>query len=159
MGRHRLLRAGLSHVLRRRPALPAVPIMMQLKRSAAWLVIATAAAALMLPSLVLGVLHGHDTPQAFKWAAQFDEQFRAGILYPRWLPDSFDGGCAPVFYFYPPLSFWIDALVNLATGNSLPVAHTLSISRLLLLAACGLAMHAWLKDAGVSPRAALFGAL
>src|SRR5262245_40772712 len=69
-----------------------VPIMMQLKRPAAWLVVAAAAILLMLPSLVLGVLHGHDTPQAFKWASQFAEQFRAGILYPRWLPDSFDGG-------------------------------------------------------------------
>jgi hypothetical protein len=133
--------------------------MMQLKRPAVWLVIATAAVVLMLPSLVLGILHGHDTPQAFKWASQFAEQFRAGILYPRWLPDSFDGGGAPVFYFYPPVSFWIDALVNVATGNLLPVAYTLSISRLLLLVASGLAMHAWLEGAGASLKAALFGAL
>lgn len=132
---------------------------MQLRRPAARLVLVAAAVLLMLPSLVLGVLHGHDTPQAFKWAAQFDEQFRAGILYPRWLAESFDGGGAPVFYFYPPMSFWVDALVNLATGNLLPVARTLSISRLLLLAASGLAMHAWLEDAGASPRAALLGAL
>src|SRR5262249_13057874 len=45
------------------------------------------------------------------------------------------------------------------TGNLLPVARTLSISRLLLLVASGLAMHAWLDGAGASPRAALFGAL
>jgi uncharacterized membrane protein len=133
--------------------------MMPLKRPAVWLVITAAAVLLMLPSLVLGVLHGHDTPQAFKWAAQFAEQFRAGILYPRWLAESFDGGGAPVFYFYPPVSFWIDALVNLATGNLLPVARTLSISRLLLLVAAGLAMHAWLEGAGASRRAALVGTL
>lgn len=133
--------------------------MMQLKRPAAWLVIATAAVPLMLPSLVLGVLHGHDTPQTLKWASQFAEQFRAGVLYPRWLPESFDGGGAPVFYFYPPVSFWIDALVNLATDNFLPVAYTLSIRRLLLLVASGLTMHAWLESAGGSPKATLFGAL
>lgn len=126
--------------------------MMQLQRPAAWLVIATAAVPLMLPSLVLGVLHGHDTPQTPKWASQVAEQFRAGVLYPRWLPESFDGGGAPVFYFYPPVSFWIDARVNLATGNLLPVAYTLSISRLLLLGASGLAMHAWIKGAALGAR-------
>src|SRR5437660_1076123 len=30
------------------------------------------------------------------WAAQFAEQFRAGIVYPRWLSDSFDGLGAPL---------------------------------------------------------------
>ncbi len=133
--------------------------MMLLKRPAVLLAIAAAAILLMLPSLVLGVLVGHDTPQTLQWASQFAEQFRAGILYPRWLPESFDGGGAPVFYFYPPLSYWVDALVNVATGNLLPVARTLSISRLLLLAASGLAMHAWLVGAGASPLAALCGAL
>jgi hypothetical protein len=133
--------------------------MMLSKRPAVLLAIAAAAILLMLPSLVLGVLHGHDTPQTFKWAAQFAEQFRAGILYPRWLPDSFDGGGAPVFYFYPPLSYWIDALVNVATGDLLPVARTLSITRLLLLAASGLAMHAWLEGEGAPPKAAFLGAI
>jgi hypothetical protein len=133
--------------------------MMLSKRPAVLLAIATAAMLLMLPSLLLGVLVGHDTPQTFHWASQFAEQFRAGILYPRWLPDSFDGGGAPVFYFYPPLSYWVDALVNVVTGNLLPVARTLSISRLLLLIASGLAMHAWLVEAGASPLAALCGAL
>src|SRR5690348_18117110 len=72
------------------------------------LVLVAAAILLMAPSLVLGTLLGHDAPHTLKWGSEFEEQFRAGILYPRWLPGYFDGIGAPVFYFYPPFSYWMD---------------------------------------------------
>jgi hypothetical protein len=123
------------------------------------LVLVAAAILLMAPSLVMGTLLGHDAPHTLKWGSEFEEQFRAGILYPRWLPGSFDGIGGPVFYFYPPFSYWIDALVNVATGNLLPVSYNLSVARLLMMLASGLAMHAWLAGSGTSPRAALVGAI
>ncbi len=55
------------------------------------LILAAAAVLLLAPSLVLGTLITHSSPQNLTWAAQFSEQFRAGILYPRWMPLSFDG--------------------------------------------------------------------
>ena len=58
---------------------------------------------LLAPSLVLGTLISHSSPQNLTWAGQFAEQFRAGILYPRWMPQSFDGLGSPAFYFYPPM--------------------------------------------------------
>jgi hypothetical protein len=122
-------------------------------------VLVAAAILLLAPSLVLGAISGHDQPYHLKWASEFQEQFRAGILYPRWLPDSFNGIGAPVFYFYPPLAYWIDALVNVATGNLLPVTYNLSVSRLVILAASGLTMHLWLERSGSSPRLALWGAI
>lgn len=50
----------------------------------------------------------------YVWARQFNAELGAGILYPRWLPDSFGGLGAPVFYFYPPAAFYLTALFDLA---------------------------------------------
>ncbi len=121
--------------------------------------LALVAAVLLAPSLVEGTLISHSSPQNLTWAAQFADLFRAGILYPRWLPASFEGLGSPTFYFYPPIAFWVDALLSVATFNALPVSYRLSFSSLILLWASGLAMHAWLRGEAVSPRVALYGAL
>ncbi|MFI5000635.1 MAG: hypothetical protein ACHQK9_12220 [Reyranellales bacterium] len=123
------------------------------------LVLLIAAALLLLPSLILGNLISHSSPQNFTWAAQFGDQFRAGILYPRWLPDSFDGLGSSTFYFYPPIAFWVTALLGVATFGALTTSYCLSLASLVLLWASGLAMHAWLRPATASPRVALYGAL
>ncbi len=88
---------------------------------------ACAAALLLAPSLILGTLQSQSAPQNLTWAAQFAEQFRAGILYPRWMPDSFDGLGGPAFYFYPPLAFWLDVVVSLVMFNLLSVSHRLTL--------------------------------
>jgi uncharacterized membrane protein len=118
-----------------------------------------AALLLMAPSLVLGTLPSHSAAHNLAWASQFADQFRAGILYPRWMADSFDGLGSPAFYFYPPLSFWIDALVSAVTLNATPAAYRLAISAALLLWASGLAMHAWLTREGLGRAVALLGAI
>ena len=123
------------------------------------LVFGLVAIALLAPSLILGAMVSHSSPQNLTWAAQFSEQFRSGILYPRWMPDSFDGLGGPAFYFYPPLPFWIDALVSVVTLNVLPVAWRLSITWLVLLWASGLSMHAWIRSQTGDARIALWGAL
>jgi len=118
-----------------------------------------AAVVLLAPSLIFGNLISHSSPQNLTWAEQFAAQFRGGIPYPRVLPGSFDGLTAPTFYFYPPLAFWVDALVSVATFNVIPTSYRLSLSSLLLLWASGMAMRFWLKGEATSPRAALWGAL
>lgn len=128
-----------------------------IRRPAVWF--AVAAAALLLPSLLLGTLNSHSSPQNLTWAGQFAEQFRAGILYPRWLADSFARLGGPAFYFYPPIGFWVDALLSVVTFDVPSVSYRLSFSSLILLWASGLAMHAWLKDEVSSPRVAFWGAL
>ena len=104
-----------------------------------FLVLAAAAIVLLLPSLVLGTLISHSSPQNLTWAAQFAEQVRAGVLYPRWMPDSFEGLGSPAFYFYPPLPFWADALVSIVTANVMPVPYRLAGTSTLVLLASGLA--------------------
>lgn len=123
------------------------------------IVLLIAALLLMAPSLVLGTLPSHSAAHNLAWAGQFADQFRAGILYPRWMGDSFDGLGGPAFYFYPPLAFWLDALVSAVTLNILPVTHRLAISTASLLWASGLAMHAWLRREEVGRGVALLGAI
>ncbi|HTB36389.1 MAG TPA: hypothetical protein VK777_04880, partial [Reyranella sp.] len=113
---------------------------------------------LFAPSLVIGTLTSHDSWLIGSWATQFSSLFRAGVLYPRWLPQSFDNLGAPTFYYTPPLAYWLDALVSAASANLLPDRYRLSVSGVLLLSASGLAIHGWLKTV-TSPRAALYGAL
>src|SRR5258708_22156635 len=136
-----------SSMLRRRPAV------------ACGLAAMLAAILLLAPSLLLGTMPSHSSPQNITWAAQFADQFRAGVLYPRQLPDSFDHLGAPTFYFYPPIAFWVDALLSVITLDALSVSRRLSVSSLLLLWASGMAMHAWLRAETASPPAALCGAL
>jgi hypothetical protein len=50
---------------------------------------------------------GHDAYVHLNWLDQFPRLFDQGILYPRWLPDSFGGFGSPTFYFYAPLVYWI----------------------------------------------------
>ena len=123
------------------------------------LVLAAAAILLLLPTLVLGTLISHSSPQNLTWASQFAEQFRAGILYPRWVPESFDGLGSPAFYFYPPLPFWIDALVSIVTANALSVSYRLAVTTTVILFLSGLAMHAWLLKISGKRAAALIGAI
>jgi hypothetical protein len=118
-----------------------------------------AAVGLMLPSLIWGTLPSHSSPHNLTWAAQMSEQIRHGIVYPRWLPDSFRGLGAPTFYFYPPLAFWFDGLVSLLTLDVFSTSYRLSITSTALLWLSGLAMHTWLRLEKVDERTALFGAL
>lgn len=118
-----------------------------------------AAALLLTPSLVLGTLVTHSSPQNLTWAAQFADQFRAGSAYPRWMPESFDGLGGPAFYFYPPLAFLVDALVSAVTFDALPVSYRLSVSSTLLLWGSGLAMYAWLAEEVEDRAVALYGGL
>jgi uncharacterized membrane protein len=122
-------------------------------------VLALAAVVLLAPSLLFGTLTSHGSPHVLTWASQFAEQFRAGVLYPRWMPDSFDGLGSPAFYFYPPLPFWIDAMVSVVTFNLLSVPYRLALDCVLILWASGLAMHAWLSYATPNRRTALVGSL
>jgi hypothetical protein len=123
------------------------------------LILLAGAALLLLPSLVVGTMISHSSAQNLAWAGQFADQFRSGILYPRWLPHSFDELGSPTFYFYPPVAFWIDALLSVATFDAISLFHRLAFSALILLWLSGLAMQAWLGTLGLSSRTALIGAL
>jgi len=56
----------------------------------------------------------------YVWARQFAAELAAGNIYPRWLPASFGGLGAPVFYFYPPVAFYLVTLLDLAGFATYP---------------------------------------
>ena len=123
------------------------------------LILAAVAILLLAPSLLLGTMLSHSSPHNLTWAEQFSEQFRNFILYPRWMPESFEGLGGPAFYFYPPLTFWVDSLVSVVTFNALSLSYRLSLTWVVMLWASGLAMHAWLRQQTGSDRIALWGAI
>lgn len=123
-----------------------------------WLVIAAVAVLAMLPELVVGLSITDSFRYNIAWTEQFAALFRAGDLYPRWLPAAWDGLGSPTFYFYPPLFFWTASLADLATLGALDTGTVATLASLILLAVSGLAMRAWLGSF-VADRAALLGGL
>lgn len=122
------------------------------------LAIVLTAVVLTAPSFLLGTMPSHSAPQNLLWAEQFAAQVRAGILYPRWMPESFDGLGAPTFYFYPPLTFWADALLSIVTFNRLPAFDRAPVLWALLSLLSGWAMYAWLRSQRAE-RIAVIGAI
>jgi hypothetical protein len=87
------------------------------------------------------------------WADQFTAQLAHGIVYPRWLPLSNGGLGAPVFYYYPPLAFYLAGLfglLGLATYPSVIAAFAAAF------AASGFTCWHWLKGDSNHP---LLGAM
>jgi hypothetical protein len=120
---------------------------------------AIAAVLLLAPSLLLGTLPSNSAPQNITWATQFAQQFGAGVPYPRWMPLSFDGLGSPAFYFYPPLPYWLDGLLDVVTLHRIAVEYRLSIGFAALLWLSGAGMHAFLRTLPITRLAAMIGAL
>ncbi|MBA4764365.1 MAG: hypothetical protein H2048_02640 [Erythrobacter sp.] len=117
--------------------------MTQARRLLPFLIFAVIALAITLPV-------AFQPPRAFQsfwinavWLEQFSEQLAAGNFYPRWLPDSHNGLGSPVFYYYPPLAFYISAIPDLL-GLS-PYSATL-VGFTFGSFASGATMYWWLKD-------------
>ena len=77
------------------------------------------------------------------WQDQFTDQLGEGIAYPRWLPDSHNGLGSPVFYYYPPLAFYLGAIPNiLGFSDYSSIIITFGIAA----AASGATMYWWLQS-------------
>ena len=70
-----------------------------------------AAILVLVVSAIIYPIVGHDNIVHLQWLSQFPKLFADGILYPRWLPDSYLGFGAPVFYFYPPMVYWVGGIL------------------------------------------------
>lgn len=74
-----------------------------------------------LPMLVYGFPHPtHDGFCHLRWWSEFAGQFWIGTLYPRWLADINYGYGSPTFFYYPPLPYWVSALVAPFAGHEIP---------------------------------------
>jgi hypothetical protein len=87
----------------------------------------------------------HDGLYHAMWAKSFADQFLAGDLYPRWLLNLNGGLGSPVFFYYPPLPYWIVSLFRLLLPAKATAWHALGLSSSLGLAFSGLFMLLWLR--------------
>lgn len=107
-----------------------------------YLAIAALTGVLMIPALLSPPMLHQSFWIDWVWADQFTAELGRGVIYPRWLPLAHGGLGSPVFYFYPPLSFFLAGgfgLAGLSTYASILAAFAAAI------AASGFAMYHWLK--------------
>ncbi len=112
----------------------------------------------MAVQLVWGLQASDSAEYNIIWTVEFQHAWARGELYPRWLPDSFEGLGAPTFYFYPPLAFFLTGLIH-ALG--VEVTRSITFATTLLLFASGVVMERWLRWRGTPSllAAALYMAL
>ena len=76
------------------------------------MLIVIAATVAVIPTLIFGNAFGHDYGfhlQKWMGAAQ---QFREGVVFPRWAAGANLGFGDPSFIFYPPLSWMLGATLG-----------------------------------------------
>src|SRR6185503_11404806 len=76
------------------------------------------------------------------WLEQFARELGSGTIYPRWLPLSHYDLGSPVFYYYPPLAFYLASAFAL-TGISTYLALIAAFFAAMLLS--GVGVYLWLK--------------
>ncbi len=110
-----------------------------------------AALAVVATFAVRGVACGHDLTFHMNSWMEVAQQWRAGVLYPRWAANANYGSGEPRFLFYPPLS-WIlgGALGSFIPWLFVPVAFDAGAVFL-----AGLAMHRMAREWFEEPNATL----
>ncbi len=118
-----------------------------------WLAIISLAAVLSLPAALQSPRLNDSYWIDWVWLDQFSAALRAGMLYPRWLPLSHGGLGSPVFYYYPPIAFYLGSAFVVA-GLTVYTALIATFFAGYVLAGTG--MYLWLKNQARRP---LVGAL
>jgi 6-pyruvoyl-tetrahydropterin synthase related domain len=109
--------------------------------------IAGAGIVLTLPVLILGVpFFSDDGVTHAMWYAHFSGQLFGGDLYPRWLMNMNAGLGSPVFFYYPPVPFFLTSLLRPFFAGDPQGWHQVGVSCSIALVASGIAAYFWLKD-------------
>ncbi len=99
---------------------------------------------------------GHDNIVHLHWLSQFPKLFADGVFYPRWLPESYLGFGAPVFYFYPPLVYWVGGILySLGVHSEYVMFQAITMLFTLL---SGISAYWYLRTLTPSKRNAFIGA-
>lgn len=82
------------------------------------------------------------------WLDQFAKELAQGNAYPRWLPLSHHGLGSPVFYYYPPLAFYLGSIFVLA---GLKTYSAMLASFFVASVLSGVGAYLWLSGQSRSP--------
>lgn len=137
-------------------ASPAIDRPAVVPKSPIWiavLAILTVAATLTLPACFGSVRMNDSYWIDWVWLDQFANELGKGNLYPRWLAQSHHGLGSPVFYYYPPIAFYVGSAFVLM---GLPVYASIIATFAAGFVTSGFAMYLWLRDESKLP---LMGAL
>ena len=63
---------------------------------------------------------GVDGPGQLNLEIQFNSLIARGVFVPRWVPEGFQNFGSPAFYFYPPVAFYLTALLQQVTRIANP---------------------------------------
>lgn len=115
-------------------------------------------ALLMVPALILGP-GGYDLPSISVRTRSFAAQLFQGELYPRWLADMYAGYGSPVFFYYPPLSYYLTAIFAFLSNSDAFGYAAIAASGVLSLLVGGAGCYLWLREELENKNHALLGAL
>lgn len=121
-------------------------------------ILAVFAFALCIPALAVQFPDSQDGVFALMAFQSFSGQLYSGEIYPRWLYDFYDGFGAPMFYYYPPFLFYLEAFIDILSFRLLPDYLILGMTAAVLHMTSAIACYIWLRDM-VESRQALLGAL
>ena len=101
-----------------------------------------------LPLLIYGMPYLSDDGGSHHavWYLNFSQQLWAGDLYPRWLVNMNSGLGSPVFFYYPPLPYYLTSLLRPFFSADSQGLYQLGVSACLALIASGWTAYLWLKD-------------
>ena len=120
----------------------------QIQRVFPIVVIVIAGCVLAAPVLIYGIPFFSDDAVTHHavWYVHFSEQLWAGDLYPRWLMGMNDGLGSPVFFYYPPVPFFLTSLLRPFFHGDSHGWYQLGLSASAALIASGLCAYVWLKQ-------------
>jgi len=120
----------------------------QIQRVFPIVVIVIAGCVLTAPVLIYGIPFFSDDAVTHHavWYVNFSEQLWAGDLYPRWLMGMNDGLGSPVFFYYPPVPFFLTSLLRPFFHGDSHGWYQLGLSASAALIASGLCAYVWLKQ-------------
>ena len=113
--------------------------------------LALAALAVVAPFSLRGVACGHDLSFHMNSWMEVAQQWRAGIVYPRWAAFANYGSGEPRFLFYPPLSWILGGML----GSVLPWTLVPAAFAGCAVFLAGLAMHKLAREWFPEPDATL----
>jgi hypothetical protein len=99
---------------------------------------------LVLPFLIRGNIAGHDYRFHLQLWLETGQQWRQGIVYPRWAESAGYGHGDPRFVFYPPLSWMLGGLLSAL----LPIQFAPIALMFLALLTAGFAMYRAVLEVG-----------
>jgi len=101
-----------------------------------------AALAVVAPFSVRGVACGHDLTFHMNGWMEVGQQWREGVVYPRWAANANYGSGEPRFLFYPPLS----CILGGALGSFVPWLFVPVVFDFCAVFLAGLAMHVLARE-------------